>query len=139
MSRTVANVLRVATIVVFAAVAVLAYRTFTPSEPITVPEPRAGELPVDRAISVAVDRPLSVRGYVFDGPGGLGLRLCHGRKNTSPPGCRGPFLDLDRVNRGSFDLRSGTTDDGTVRWTGDPLTLRGTILGTRMTVTEVLR
>ena len=139
MTDRVAQALRALTIVVFVAVAVVGWRTCNPQEAQTIPEPRAGELPVDQAINVAVDKPLLVRGYVFDGPGGLGLRLCNGRRNTSPPLCLGPFVDLDRVNEGSFSLESGETDDGTVQWMDDPITLRGPILGTRMTVTEILR
>ena len=137
MSRRVANIVRVATLVMFAIAAVLALRILNPGEPTSTPEPKASELQVDRAIAVAGREPLTVRGYVFDGPGGFGLRLCNGRENTSPPRCLGPFLDLDGVNDGSFTLRSGTTDDGPVRWTEAPLALRGTILGTRMRVTQI--
>jgi hypothetical protein len=139
MSRAVANAVRVATFVVFAAVAVLAYRTFNPPPAESVPTPRAGEVPVDQAISIATDRPLVVRGTVFDGPGGLGLRLCRGKRNTSPPRCIGPFLDLHGVDEGSFPLESASSEDGEVRWMDEPVALRGSILGTRMDVSEILR
>lgn len=139
MSRRTANLVRVATVVMFAVAAVLAYRILNPGDPTSTPKASGAELQVDRAIAVAGREPLTVRGYVFDGPGGFGLRLCNGRENTSPPRCLGPFLDLDGVNEGSFALRSGETKDGEVRWTEDPLALRGTILGTRMTVSQIYR
>jgi hypothetical protein len=140
MTTARANVLRVLTAVVFVAVAILAVRAFTPAEPTTIPKLRAGETAVDQAISIAGTRPLIVRGHVFDGPGGLGLRLCNGRKNTATPGCLGPFLDLDGVNEGSFRLESGTTPEHLrVRWSPGDVALRGTIVGTRMRVTEILK
>lgn len=134
-----ANILRVATLVMFAIAAVLAFRILNPGDPTSTPTPSGAEVQVDRAIAVAGREPLTVRGYVFDGPGGFGLRLCNGRENTSPPRCLGPFLDLDGVNEGSFTLRSGETKDGRVRWTEESLALRGTILGTRMTVSQIYR
>jgi hypothetical protein len=139
MSRAAANALRVATFVVFGVVAFVAYRAFNPPPAQSVPSPRAGEVHVDEAIGIATDRPLLVRGNVFDGPGGLGLRLCQGKRNTSPPRCIGPFLVLHQVDDGVFPLESGRTEDGEVRWMSDPITLRGTIVGTRMDVSEVLR
>lgn len=139
MSRTVANLVRALTVAVFVAVAVLAVRVFDPKDPESVPTPKAGELAVANAINGAETGPVVVRGHVFDGPGGLGLRLCHGRRNTSPPLCLGPFLDLDGVNAGSFSFERGDTDDGEVRWVQEPLALRGTIDGTRLAVSEVLR
>lgn len=143
MSPTTARVLRVLTIAVFVGVLVaagnLAYRAFAPGEPESVATPAGGELNVADAIDGPETGVLVVRGHVFDGPGGLGLRLCHGRQNTSPPLCLGPFLDLDGVNEGSFSFEEETTDEGEVRWVEEPLALRGTIEGTRMNVTEVLR
>lgn len=143
MSPTAARLLRAVTIAVFVAVLVaagaLAYRTFTPGEPESVPAPAGDELNVADAINRSDTGAVVVRGHVFDGPGGLGLRLCHGRQNTSPPLCLGPFLDLDGVNEGSFSFEEGETDDGEVRWVEEPLALRGTIEGTRMNVTVVLQ
>lgn len=139
MSRTAANLVRVLTIGVFVVVAVLVVRLFNPGDPESVQAPRAGELAVANAINGAETGPVVVRGHVFDGPGGLGLRICQGRRNTSPPLCLGPFLDLDGVNEGSFSFQRGDTDDGEVRWVEEPLALRGTINGTRIAVSEVLR
>lgn len=139
MSRRTANVIRALTLILAVVAVALLVRMLRPGDPTTTPDPRAGETAVDQAIAIAGREPLIVRGYVFDGPGGLGLRLCNGRQNGSPPRCLGPFIDLDGVNQGSFALEEGETDDGPVRWTEEPLALRGVLLGTRMRVTEVLR
>lgn len=142
MSHRGAQVLRIVTVAVFAAVAVLAVRLVLragDAEPTTVAEPRQGELAVDLAIARAPTQPVIVRGYVFDGPGGLGLRLCNGRQNLSPPLCLGPYLDLDGVNEGSFSLETGQAEAGRVRWVDGPLSLRGSIVGTRMTVAQILQ
>jgi hypothetical protein len=142
MRRSTAVALRIATVLVFLAVAVVAVRRFTGDDgrsAVTVPGPRSGELAVDQAIAAAPLRPVVVRGYVFDGPGGLGLRLCHGRQNTSPPLCLGPYLDLDGVNEGSFGFRTGRAEAGVVKWVDEPLSLRGTVNGTRIAVAQVLR
>ena len=127
------------TILVFVAAGVLFVRLFNPPPQAKEAEPREGELDVADAISVAGTKPLAVRGYVFKGPGGLGLRLCDGRQPGSPPRCLGPFVDLYRVDEGSFGLKTGKTDAGTVQWVDDPLTIRGTIVGTARTVSEVLQ
>lgn len=139
MNRTVANVLRVLTVVVFLAVAFFAFRLFTPSEPQTIDEPKAGEIDVASAINGFEDRPVTIRGEVFVGPGGLGLRLCQGRQNTSPPTCLGPYVDLDGVNEGSFSFRTAKTDGGEVKYGEGSLALRGTIVGTRFNVSEILQ
>lgn len=139
MSNRTANLLRLATIVVFVAFFVLlALRVFRPGEAVTVAEPKPGELNVVNSINRASMEPVVVRGQVFIGPGGLGLRICNGRQNTDPPLCLGPFLDLDGVNEGSFSFKSAKADAGTVKWVPEPLALRGTIDGTRMAVSEVL-
>lgn len=137
MRLAVARGLRVLTAVVFVVVAVVAVRTFSPKEERSIAEPRGGELQVRDAIN-GPPGVVVVRGHVFSGPGGLGLRLCHGRESTSPPACLGPYVDLDGVNEGSFSFESGQAPGGRVRWVEDPLALRGTIEGTRMRVTEVL-
>lgn len=140
MTVRVANLLRVATIIVFIAfVALVATRVFGRPDPQTVAEPQPGELNVANSINRASLEPVVVRGHVFIGPGGLGLRLCHGRQNTDPPLCLGPFLDLDGVNEGSFSFEAAKADAGTVKWVPEPLALRGTVDGTRMAVSEVLR
>lgn len=140
MSSRTANVLRVATILVFAAFfALVTMRLFGPDDPHTVVEPERGELNVASAINRASMDPVVVRGHVFIGPGGLGLRICNGRQNTDPPLCLGPFLDLDGVNEGSFSFETGKADEGIVKWVPEPIALRGTVDGTRMAVSEVLR
>jgi hypothetical protein len=140
MSSRVANLLRIATILVFFAVlALAANRLSRPGDPYTVVEPQRGEFNVANSINRASSDPIVVRGHVFIGPGGLGLRICHGRQNTDPPLCLGPFLDLDGVNEGSFSFESAKADAGTVRWVPEPLALRGTVVGTRMEVSQVLR
>lgn len=139
MNRTVANVLRALTVVVFLAVAFFAFRLFTPSEPQTIDEPKAGEIDVANAVNGFEDRPVTIRGHVFIGPGGLGLRLCQGRQNTSPPQCLGPFVDLDGVNEGSFSFETAKTKDGEVKFGEDPIALRGTVNGTRFNVSEILQ
>lgn len=140
MSSRTANFLRVATIAVFLAFLVLLYmRVFHPGERETIVEPERGELNVADAINRASMDPVVVRGHVFIGPGGLGLRICNGRQNTDPPLCLGPFLDLDGVNEGSFSFETGKADEGIVKWVPEPIALRGTVDGTRMAVSEVLR
>lgn len=139
MTPTVAKVVRVLTILVFIGVVALAVRAFNPEEPNSVTAPGKFEIDVAHAINGFEDRSVTVRGDVFVGPGGLGLRLCQGRQNTSPPTCLGPFLDLDGVNEGSFALEKGTTKAGPVRFTEESLALRGTVTGTRLAVSEVLR
>ena len=139
MSERTGRVLRALTIGVFVIAGVLFVRLVMPAEQAKEAEPRQGELDVADAISVAGQRPLAVRGYVFKGPGGLGLRLCDGKQPGSPPRCLGPFVDLYRIDEGSFSLESGKTDAGPVQWVKDPLTIRGTIVGTAMTVSEVLQ
>jgi hypothetical protein len=139
MTNRQGQILRAATILVFIAAGVLFVRMVVPQDAAEEVEPRQGELDVADAISVAGQKPLAVRGYVFKGPGGLGLRLCDGKQNGSPPRCLGPFVDLYQVDEGSFGMKSAKTDDGEVKWVPDPLTIRGTIVGTAMTVSEVLQ
>ena len=138
MGVRTARILRVLTVVVFGAVVVLAFRTFNPPEERSIAEPRRGEVDVETAIN-GPSGVVVVRGHVFSGPGGFGLRLCHGRKTTSPPSCLGPFVDLDGVNEGNFSFESGRSDAGRVQWVDEPIALRGTVEGTRMRVSEVLR
>ncbi len=139
MSRTVANGLRALTVVVFLAVAFFAFRLFTPEAPQTIDEPKAGEIDVAKAINGFEDRPVTIRGHVFVGPGGLGLRLCQGRQNTSPPRCLGPFVDLDGVNEGSFSFDTAKTKDGEIKYGEGAIGLRGTVNGTRFSVSEILQ
>src|SRR5688572_20726670 len=97
MRPATARILRVLTFVVFAGVVVLAFRTLNPPDERSIAEPRRGEVTVEAAINGS-SGVVVIRGHVFSGPGGQGLRLCQGRKTTSPPGCLGPFVDLDGVN-----------------------------------------
>jgi hypothetical protein len=139
MSNRTGQLLRALTVLVFVVAGVLFVRLVMPGDAISEVEPRQGELDVADAIAVAGQRPEAVRGYVFKGPGGLGLRLCDGKRNGSPPLCVGPFLELYQVDEGAFGMKTGKTKDGEVRWVNDPLTIRGTIVGTAMTVSEVLQ
>lgn len=139
MTARNSRILRALTILVFVIAGVLFIRLVLPPEGDVEAKPQPGEFDVADAIAVAGQRPLAVRGYVFKGPGGLGLRLCDGKQAGSPPLCRGPFLDLYQVNEGFFGMKSGKTDDGEVKWVPEPLTIRGTIVGTAMTVSEVLQ
>ena len=143
MNERTAKGLRAATAAVFVAVLVVigtsAWRTLNPPPEIRNPELGPSETSVARSIDVSGRGVLTVRGYVFDGPGGLGLRLCDGLRSGDPPRCRGPFLDLDGVNQGNFALERGTTDDGPILWSDTSIALRGRIDGTRMTVEQVLR
>lgn len=144
MTERSARVLRALTIVVCAAAVILGgrmlYELLTAESAVEVVEPRQGEMDVERAIGVAGPEPVAVRGYVFEGPGGLGLRLCNGIQKGDPPRCLGPFLDLYQVNRASFDLVEGESDDGPVfHPKGRAVTIRGVIVGTAMTVQQVLQ
>ena len=141
MTRRTAQLARLLTFAGLAAlVAVAALKFFAPGAHDQLPTLRAGELRVSRAIDVAGPEAVTVRGDVFVGPGGLGLRLCDHRRTGSPPACVGPFLDLAGVNEGSFALRSGRDKRGrTVKWQPESVTLLGSVNGTLMTVEQVLR
>ena len=97
-------------------------------------------LRVNDAIQKISPQPVAVRGFVFEGPGGLGLRLCDGRRPGSPPSCIGPFLDLYGPGVDALELRTGKDGDGRrVRWSPDPVTLFGPVSGARLDVQQVLR
>ena len=139
MSPRVGHALRALVVVVFVAVGVVAYRTLNPPAPVQEPESQGGELRVRDALNVAGTEPVGVRGYVFDG-GGYGLRLCDTRHRGDPPRCRAPYLDLYGVEAERFDLEEGTDRTGLpVRWSKEPVAVYGTVLGTRMDVSQVLR
>jgi len=128
---------RIATVAVFAAVAVVGWARFHggrahDKHALT----RAGEVSVADAVS-AQRSPVSVRGWVFNDPalGAGGLRLCNGFRPGSPPSCVGPFVDLYGVDPGSFALRSRSG----VRWGEDPIAVYGALDGTALTVQSVLR
>jgi hypothetical protein len=133
------QVLRVLTIGGFVAVAVLAVRALDRPEATRVAEARSGELPVAEALAASGEGRLAVRGYVHEG-GGFPLRLCSGLQGGDPPRCVGPFLELLQVDAARFGLERGTDDRGRrVLWSPRPVTLLGTIEGTRMTVAQVLQ
>ncbi|MGI8792092.1 MAG: hypothetical protein ACR2H3_02760 [Acidimicrobiales bacterium] len=143
MTERTAKIVRALTVAAFAAV-VVAGGLFVVRVLDTEPEAKPaevgdGELNVSRAIDVAQEDRLAVRGFVFDGPGGLGLRLCNGIQKKSPPLCLGPYLDLERIDRESFGLKKARTDDGDVHYPGQPVTLLGVVHGTVMSVEQVLR
>lgn len=137
MSRVFANALRLATIAVFVAVGVLAIRTLHPSPRERPAKPRPSEYDVATAINGPAAE-VAVRGFVFDGPGGQGLRLCQGLRNSTPPSCIGPYLDLDGVDAGNFSFRFGRTKVGPVRWVEEPVAIRGSVEGTKFRVSVVL-
>jgi hypothetical protein len=139
MNPTVARLLRALTVIVFVVAGVLAYQAFRGED--TKPEVAelgASERTVPQAMATPGTAPLTVRGYVFDG-GGTGLRLCSGRIRHDPPRCQGPFLDLYGVDRGMFDLEQGRDLGRTVYWSSEPIALYGTLIGTRMDVTQIFR
>ncbi len=139
MSHRTAQVLRAATILVFVAIAVVGYRTLNPKEEFDEAERRSGEIDVVQALNVPPEPAVAVRGFVFDGPEGFGLRLCQARENKDSPRCVGPFVDLEGVDRGSFEFRSGRSEQGRpMWWSPKPVTLVGTVSGTRMNVQQVL-
>ena len=103
-------------------------------------ESGGGTLTVTEAIQKFSREPLAVRGFVFEGPGGLGLRVCDGRRPGSPPSCIGPFLDLYGPGVDALDLRTGKDGEGRrIRWSPDPVTLLGPVSGARLDVQQVLR
>jgi hypothetical protein len=103
-------------------------------------DPARGTFTVNEAVQKISPTPIPVRGFVFEGPGGLGLRLCDSRKPGSPPSCIGPFLDLQGQGIDALDLRSGKDDHGRrIRWSPDPVTLLGPVHGARLDVQQVLR
>lgn len=141
MSATTAKVLRVATVVVFVLVAVLAYRAVRQVQKGDGPEgakPKGAELTVPQAMASVATTPISVRGYVFDG-GGTGLRICNGREGTRPPHCVGPFIDLYGVDRSSFALSKGTYLGRTLYWSDDSVAVYGLVEGSRMNVEQIFR
>ena len=132
------NLWRAATVAVVVAIGMLVFRLVGTDDPVERPDTGSGEVGVQTAISTAERDPLVVRGYVYEGPGGLGLRLCEGLHDGDPPTCLGPFLDLDGVDRGSFGMEQDRLDGQLVRWVEDDVALRGVIVGTRMQVLQVL-
>lgn len=98
----------------------------------------SGEVSVADAIAVAGIDPLTVRGYVFVGAGYDFLRLCHARRGDDPPECIGPFLILEGIDPGGFELLDGETEFGPVRYSPRDVALVGTIVGTGMQVSYVL-
>ena len=139
MSPGVGRALRVLVVLVFLAVGVVAFRTLNPPAQVQEPHSQGGELRVRDALNVAGTEPIGVRGYVFEG-GGYGLRVCDARHRGNPPRCRAPYFDLYGVEPERFDLEEGTDRTGLpVRWTKDSVAVYGSVLGTRMDVTQVLR
>jgi len=85
MTVRTANILRLVALGLLGVVVVLALRVLNPPDPVQAAKPRGGEVSVSDALNQGVGKPMAVRGYVFEGPGGLGLRVCNGRKPGSPP------------------------------------------------------
>ena len=137
---TRAHLLRAATVAVFLAVVVIAVVRFFPQTSRTQrPDDTADALSVERAIHVAGTRPITVRGFVFLGPGGFPLRLCAGVERLALPECLGPYITLRGVNEGSFDLRTAGEGDDARQFQEQPVTLLGVLNGTDMQVQQVLQ
>lgn len=143
MTERVGRALRVATVVMFVVVLGLLLRFVLAlgdgDDGYTLPVADDAYTVVD-AIAVAVNDPIAVRGYVFDGDA-RELRLCAtraDREGGGPPRCVGPFLSLKGVDAGAFVLERGESTLGEVRWSADPVTLYGTLIGTEMQVQTVL-
>lgn len=130
--------LRLATIAVFVAVAVVAWVQFKPDHPRRF-KLNKGELTVAKAIDTAGADPVAVRGFLFN-DADFGLRLCNGFVSSKPPSCIGPFVDLYGVDEGSFSLKSGRDKAGRkVLWVDEPVAVYGTVVGTAMRVQSVLQ
>ena len=91
--------------------------------------------PQDASIR-APSKAIAVRGYVYDD--GSFLQLCDGLTDGDPPTCRGPSLLLRNLDLARIDLTEGEVDGTTVLYSAEPVVLGGTVLGTEMTVLEVL-
>jgi hypothetical protein len=140
VARRLARVLQVATIVAFGGCAVLLYRIVAPGPTYEQPELDGKVIKVRDAIAVSKAEPLTVRGFVFQGPGARELRLCDGRKTGSPPSCIGPFVSIRNADRGQFVLEQATAgSEGTVYYSAGSVSIIGTVVGTVLTVDVVLR
>ena len=134
------QITRAATVVVFVVVVVVAVVRFFPDTSRTQrPEAATGELTVDRAIAVAGVEPVTVRGFVFLGPGPMPLRLCTGVEKLEVPECLGPYITLEGVNEASFDLRPVKKDANPHRYQRESVALLGVLTGTEMRVQQVLQ
>lgn len=140
ISARTGHVLRILTIAAFVASGVLAWRLLdgSGSNPVEEPDPAAEAYDVKTAIAVSKAQPMTVTGFVFDGPGSVGLRMCNGRRGSNPPRCVGPFLGLEQVDAGSFELRQGKLDGRPYGWSPEPVTMTGILVGTVFTVQVVL-
>ena len=143
MRRPVAHALRIATVVVFTAVALLGvFLLVRGSDPPKKPEiasSTAGAMSVNDAVNFQQSTdPVSVRGYLFDG-GGTGTRLCYRRIPSKPPMCKGPYLDLRGVDKRSMTFRTGKSLGRPVRWVDAPVVVFGHLDGTGMDVQEISR
>lgn len=140
MPRWLAQGVRAATVIAFATALVLAARLLLGSTGPGVETPAlgAGELDVAHAITPGADRRVVVRGYVFDGPPAWGLRLCNARdRRDGAPHCVGPFLDLQGVDPGSFELRRAKTREGVEQYSPGAVTVSGSVTGTVIHVAVV--
>ena len=91
--------------------------------------------PQDASIR-APEEAIAVRGYVYDD--GSFLQLCDGLTDGDPPTCRGPSLLLRNLDLARLDLTEGEVDGTDVLYSAEPVVLGGTVLGTELTVLEVL-
>lgn len=136
MNRTVAQVLRVLTVLAALGVVFMVYRIFAAPDPVERVPPRSQALTVTAALNQPGTGPFDVQGFVFVGAGWDELRLCDARRRGDPPGCIGPFLYISGVTAADFDLEEGQTDAGVIRWS-DRVVLTGTVVGTEITVASI--
>lgn len=103
-------------------------------------ETSRGELNIFEALS-APSEPLVVRGFLFYDDK-RGLRLCTYREKGDPPECQEPFLDVEGVDRSTFNFDGEGHDarlDLDVSWMEDSVALVGMISGRVLTVEDVLQ
>ena len=101
-------------------------------EPTAVPTSTAEPTVEPTAVPTSTAEPtVSVTGFVVDD--GDRVRLCEALAESFPPQCGGTSYDLIDLDLGSLTT---TTAEG-VTWTGQPVTITGTIDSTTLTVIDV--
>lgn len=104
-------------------------------------ETSRGELSILEALSAPASESLVVRGFLFYDDK-RGLRLCTYREKADPPECQEPFLDVEGVDRSTFNFDGDGHDDRLdldVSWMEDSVALVGMINGRVLTVEDVLQ
>jgi hypothetical protein len=103
---------------------------------VEVTSDEAAIAPGDAIQRAPADAAIAVRGYVYDD--GAFVQLCQGLQDGDPPTCRGPSLLLKNLDLARLALVEDEVDGRTIHYTEEPVTLGGTVLGTELTVLEVL-